>query len=164
MTVIVWSKSIENNTHSQPFQVANLFRRLAALVYDSFLLFAITLGYGALLLIVKIIFNGVHEIENIQPGPVIQWVSLFGWLVCVVGYYYFCWRKQGQTLGMKAWRLRLQQHNGTLPTPQQCLMRSLLASLSMACLGIGYLWQLLPDSNGCLHDKLSHTDVVLVKE
>ena len=22
-----------------------------------------------------------------------------------MGYYYICWRKQGQTLGMKAWRL-----------------------------------------------------------
>lgn len=117
-----------------------------------------------MLLIIKVIFNGVDEIENIQPGPVLQWISLFGWLGCLIGYYYFCWRKQGQTLGMKAWRLRLQQHSGILATPQQCLVRSLLAPLSMACLGIGYLWLLLPAANGCLHDKLSHTDVVLVKE
>ena len=84
-------------------------RRLAALIYDGFLIFAITLGYGGLLLLLKITFNGINDLENIQPKPLAQWLSLLGWLVSIVGYYFICWRKQGQTLGMKAWRLRLQQ-------------------------------------------------------
>ena len=127
-------------------------------------MFAITLAYGALLLLLKILFNGVDNIENIQPGPVIQWLSFVGWLCAIISYYYICWRKQGQTLGMKAWRLKLQQHNGGLATPEQCIVRSLLAILSMLCFGIGYLWILLPKSKGCLHDILSHTDVVVIEK
>ena len=127
-------------------------------------MFAITLAYGALLLLLKILFNGVDDIENIQPGPVIQWLSFVGWLCSIISYYYICWRKQGQTLGMKAWRLKLQQHNGGLATPEQCIVRSLLAILSMLCFGIGYLWILLPNSEGCLHDILSHTDVVVIEK
>lgn len=145
-------------------QSANLLRRLVALIYDGFLIFAITFAYGALLLLIKIIFNDVDKIENIQPGPVLQWLSFAGWLCCTISYYYICWRKQGQTLGMKAWRLKLQQHNGALATPVQCLTRSLTAPLSMACLGIGYLWVLLPRSKGCLHDIISHTNVVVVEK
>ena len=161
---MAWSNLIEHQIQPKTFQTANLLRRMAALVYDSFLVFAITLAYGALLLLIKILFNGINELENIQPGPILQWLSFFGWLCCILSYYYICWRKQGQTLGMKAWRLKLQQHSGALATPEQCLMRSLLAPLSMACLGIGYLWILLPSSDGCLHDIISHTDVVVIEK
>jgi len=145
-------------------QPANLLRRLAALIYDSFLLFAITLGYGTLLLLLKIIFNGVDQLENIQPGIFLQWLSFCGWLASLLSYYYICWRKQGQTLGMKAWRIRLQQYDGALASPQQCLIRGLIAPLSMLCLGLGYLWILLPNTKGCLHDTVTQTEVIVIKE
>jgi uncharacterized RDD family membrane protein YckC len=137
---------------------------LAALIYDGFLIFAITLGYGALLLLLKITFNGVNGLENIQPEPLIQWLSLLGWLACTIGYYFICWRKQGQTLGMKAWRLRLQQADGSLATAKQCLARSLLAPLSLACLGLGYLYCLVPPAKACLHDIFTNTQVVVIEK
>ena len=79
-----------------------------------------------------------------------------------MGYYYICWRKQGQTLGMKSWRLKLQQADGSLATPEQCIKRSLLASLSLAFGGIGYLWCLVPPAKACLHDIYSATEVVVL--
>jgi uncharacterized RDD family membrane protein YckC len=124
--------------------------------------FALTLGYGAVLLVIKVVFHGTQGLEEVQPGPLLQWLSLLGWLVCLSSYYYICWRKQGQTLGMKAWRLRLQQSNGDLATPSQCLTRSCLAPLSLGCFGIGYLWCLLPSQDDCLHDIFSDTVVVLL--
>jgi len=139
---------------------ANLLRRLMALLYDVFLLFAITLGYGAFLLLIKILFNGTQDLETLQPGLVMQILSFIGWLAALAGYYYICWRKQGQTLGMKAWRIKLQQPDGNMATPKQCLIRTVLACISMAAAGIGYLWCLLPSSNGCLHDIYSGTEVV----
>lgn len=160
---LAWRNSINDQT-TQALQPANLLRRLAALIYDSFLLFAITLGYGTLLLLLKIIFNGVDQLENIQPGIFLQWLSFFGWLASLLSYYYICWRKQGQTLGMKAWRIRLQQYDGTLASPQQCLIRGITAPLSMVCFGLGYLWILLPNARACLHDALTHTEVVVIKE
>lgn len=145
-----------------PLPVASLLRRLAALIYDAFLLFAITLAYASLLLIIKIVFNGTDNLESIQPGPTLQWLSLVGLLISLGGYYFICWRKQGQTLGMKAWRLRLQQHDGNLASPFQCIKRSALATLSLAAAGIGYLWILWPSTTGCLHDILTDTEIVVV--
>ena len=141
---------------------ANLLRRLAALIYDAFLLFAITLAYGLLLLLIKVIFNGTQGLEEVQPGPILQWLSLAGWIVALASYYFICWRKQGQTLGMKSWRLKLQQPNGSLATPEQCVKRSILATLSLAIAGIGYLWCLISPASACLQDIYSGTEVVLL--
>ena len=150
------------DTAASTSNTANLLRRLMALMYDAFLLFAITLGYGGLLLIIKILFNGTTGLEDIQPGPVIQAISFLGWLASLGGYYYICWRKQGQTMGMKAWRLKLQQPDGTLASPQQAILRCVLATLSLAAAGIGYLWCLLPPAKACLHDIYTGTEVVLL--
>ena len=161
---IFWRKPINAQIQPSSLPNAGLFRRLAALIYDAFLLFAITLGYGALLLIIKIIIYGTEGLEDIQPGAFVQWLSLIGWLISLMGYYFICWRKQGQTLGMKAWRIRLQQYDGALASPQQCLIRGLIAPLSMLCLGLGYLWILLPNTKGCLHDTVTQTEVIVIKE
>lgn len=117
-----------------------------------------------MLLLIKVTIYGTQGLEDIQPAVVSQWLSLLGWWVCLAGYYYICWRKQGQTLGMKAWRLRLQQADGCLASPQQCLTRSLLAPVSLSILGIGYLWCLLPPNKACLHDLLTGTQVVVLEK
>ena len=147
---------------SEPYPIANLWRRLAALFYDAFLLFAIVLAYGFLLTLLKVLFNGSQQVEDVQPGALLQWLSFAGLIASLIGYYYICWRKQGQTLGMKSWRLKLQQADGSLATPEQCIKRSLLASLSFAAGGIGYLWCLMPPAKACLHDIYSATEVVVL--
>lgn len=161
---MAWRHPIKDQT-SQALKFSGLMRRLAALIYDSFLLFGITFaGYGTLLLLLKIIFHGVDNLEDVQPGPALQWLFAFGWFASMLSYYYISWRKQGQTMGMKAWRLRLQQHDGTLASPKQCIVRGISAPLSMLCLGLGYLWILLPNSKGCFHDLITDTEVVVVKK
>ena len=147
---------------SEPYPIANLWRRLAALVYDAFLLFAIILAYGFLLTVIMVLFSGSQQVEDVQPGALLQWLSFAGLIAALIGYYYICWRKQGQTLGMKSWRLKLQQADGSLATPEQCIKRSLLASLSLAIGGIGYLWCLVPPAKACLHDIYSATEVVVL--
>jgi uncharacterized RDD family membrane protein YckC len=149
-------------TDAKLLPTANLLRRLAALIYDAFLLFAITLAYGLLLVLIKVIFNGTQGLEDVQPGPILQWLSFIGWLLALGSYYFICWRKQGQTLGMKSWRLKLQQRDGSLATPDQCIKRSVLATASLGALGIGYLWCLIPPAKVCLHDIYSGTEVVLL--
>ena len=159
---IFWRKPINAQIQPSSLPNAGLFRRLAALIYDAFLLFAITLGYGALLLIIKIIIYGTEGLEDIQPGAFVQWLSLIGWLISLMGYYFICWRKQGQTLGMKAWRLKLQNIDGTSPSAEQCIKRSIFAFFSLASFGLGYLICLIPPKKACLHDGLSRTQVVVI--
>lgn len=149
-------------SESESYATANLWRRLAALIYDAFLLFAITLAYFSLLTLLKAILISTQPIEDFQPGLLLQCIMMLGWLAALIGYYYISWRKQGQTLGMKSWRLKLQQADGSLATPEQCIKRSLLASLSLAIGGMGYLWCLVPPAKACLHDIYSATKVVVL--
>jgi|TARA_B110000285_G_scaffold43387_1_gene48259 uncharacterized RDD family membrane protein YckC len=97
-----------------------------------------------------------------NPPLFLQWLSFIGLYFALSGYYVICWRKQGQTIGMKAWRIRLQQPNGALATPAQCWKRCLVAPLSFLCLGVGYLWCLLPPARQCLHDRYTGTEVIVL--
>ena len=142
------------------FPHAGLIRRVAALVYDSFLLFAITLAYSGLILGLRIWATGT-EAAQIPFSGLPGFLYLAGLWFFLTLFYSWCWRSTGQTLGMKTWRLRLRQTNGAPLTWQQCWLRGLLAPLSLAILGIGYLWCLGP-SGDCLHDRWTHTRMVVL--
>lgn len=141
-------------------QPAGLFRRIASLVYDLFLLFAIAIGYGALLLLLRYIFTGDAHADTLPP--VLQWPAFIGLYLALCSYYYVCWRKKGQTLGMKSWRLKLVHKDGVPPTSVDCYKRCVFGPLSLFLLGIGFLWCLLPPQHACLHDLLSNTRVLLL--
>jgi uncharacterized RDD family membrane protein YckC len=48
-------------------------------------------------------------------------------LAVIAAYYGLCWTSRGETLGMKAWRLRLISDDGPLPSWKRVLVRLLLA-------------------------------------
>lgn len=139
---------------------AGLIRRLAAMVYDWFLLFAITLAYGATILAIRIWATDTDAAQAPYAG-VQGLLFLAGLWFCLGLFYSWCWRRSGQTLGMKTWRLQLRQVNGAQPTWQQCALRSLLAPVSLVVLGAGYLW-CLGKSGDCLHDLWTSTEVVVL--
>ena len=139
---------------------ATLLRRLAALIYDLFILFALTIGYFALITLLRV--NATGSADNDLPQTLaVQLPMLAGYWATLGSYYVICWRKQGQTLGMKAWRLRTQQTGHHLITLNQAWLRVLLAPLSMAALGLGYWMALLP-AHQCWHDKITATEVVVL--
>ncbi len=138
----------------------SLLRRIAALVYDLFLLIALLFGWVALSIGANVWLVGEEAVkESTLAAP--QWSVQLGILVVISGFYSFFWRKQGQTLGMQAWRIKTQQPNGELLTQAQCFKRIAAGALSWACFGLGYLWALGP-SKQTWHDKLSGTEVVLL--
>lgn len=141
---------------------ASLFRRFAAMVYDTLLLMAISIGYFALAVLINVVIQGAPaEGQKVQWG---QWDLLvfFGWLL-VLGYFFcFFWRRSGQTLGMRAWRLQLIKSDGGAPDWSQCVQRCLLAPVSLALFGLGYFWRWLDPQQLTLHDRLSKTRVVML--
>jgi uncharacterized RDD family membrane protein YckC len=145
-----------------PEEKAGLTRRLASLVYDGFLLFAIALLYAAVLLSVRILLLGLEAATNHEPNLPSQWLGFIGLYASLSGYYYVCWRKQGQTLGMKSWRIKLQDFDGQLASPSQCMRRCFFAIPSLACGGLGFFWCLLPPNRACWHDMASATEVIMV--
>ena len=129
-------------------RLALLLRRLAALAYDLLLLLALSL--------VAVIPWVVLAGEASQPGdPGLQlWLGL----VCV-SYVSAAWVRQGATLGMLAWGLRLQTSTAQGLTYSQALLRLLLAVLGTGALGITWWWCLFDPQGRALHDRLAATQV-----
>ena len=85
-------------------------------------------------------------------------VALFTMMV----FFGWFWLKNGQTLGMQAWRIKLVGFDGAQLTPGRIAIRCLGAALSAACLGLGYLWCLVDRNRRYWHDYLSRTELVLL--
>lgn len=125
-------------------------RRLAAMLYDSLLVFALT----ALATIPFIIMHGG---ENVEPESLAHQLTLF--LVIYVFFVGF-WSTKGRTLGMQSWGLQIEDENGATPNIGRCSIRFFAAIVSLACVGLGFLWQLIDKENLTWHDRLSGTRLV----
>lgn len=136
--------------------VARVPRRLAALVYDALLLLAIGFAYTAGILLIQVQQFGARE------GQPLGWLGGAGLWFCLSLYYVWCWRRSGQTLGMKTWRLRLQRVDGGPPSWMQCWLRCLIAPVVILAFGVGYWWALFCPSGNCLQDSGSRTRVVVL--
>ncbi|MDH5737854.1 MAG: RDD family protein [Gammaproteobacteria bacterium] len=130
---------------------AGLARRLAALLYDSFLILAIMM---ISLAIAIISFNDGQGISGDKTQPFL-YLEIFL-------FYFLFWRIKGQTLGMQVWKIKTVNTDGELMSPLQCLIRFLAATLSFMCLGLGFLWILFSKDRLTWHDKLSDSRVIYI--
>ncbi|UTF60886.1 RDD family protein [Gilvimarinus sp. DA14] len=147
-----------NETQPLP-SVANagLAKRLAAAVYDWLLLLAISIGYGAAVLAVKVKLLGLELAEGEKASMGL--LGFAGWLLVLMAFYCLFWRRFGQTLGMKAWRLKVTDINGENITLARGMLRCCCAILSALPAGLGYWWMLVDSQRLTLHDRLSGTRV-----
>lgn len=141
---------------------AGLFRRLAALLYDGFLIAAIWMLLGFVLQLIFGTDSNRLEDGVVQTDPVLDWVLFTVMLVSAAVFYIWFWCRSGQTLGMLAWRLRVQDYQGHLLTPGRAALRLSLAWPSFFVFGLGYLWLFLDKDHDTAHDRLSKTRVVLL--
>lgn len=134
----------------------SLLRHFTAMIYDSLLVIALVFVVYALALgAVVQLSGGQQEVVGPYLGRGLIVVSVYG---------FFCafWLKNGQTLGMQAWRIKLVRHDGSDVGLGAALLRCLGATLSAACLGLGYLWKLVDRNHRYWHDYLSGTHLVLL--
>ena len=141
---------------------AGLGRRLAALLYDAFLIAAIwmLLGY------VVQLFFGPDSVQVIEGQVVTDPVQDFLIFTLMIGssfcFYAYFWMQTGQTLGMIAWRIKVVSSTGQLISLRQALARYALAWPSFAALGLGYLWLYIEANGDAFHDRYSTTRVIVV--
>ncbi|MCI0354493.1 MAG: RDD family protein, partial [Acidobacteria bacterium] len=72
-------------------------------------------------------------------------------LAVFAAYFLWCWLRGGQTLAMKAWRIRLID-----VSPTRALLRLALATLLLPT-GISLIWALFDRDRQFLHDRLAGT-------
>lgn len=119
------------------------------MVYDGLLL----LGLWMIATAIVIVPLG-HGIEPGTPG--------FRLYLLIVAWAYFAisWRRGGQTLGMKAWRIRLLAEPAPISWGQATL-RFAVALLSLGCLGLGFVWSLFHPRRATWHDLATATRLVV---
>jgi uncharacterized RDD family membrane protein YckC len=158
--------------------IAGSFRRIAAAVYDGLLLLAV-------LMLTTAALQALNGGEAITRASVGAWEYAYraAMAALVVAYYGTAWTRRGQTLGMKAWKLRTERPDGALLRWPDVVRRlgcaaplyllaiagvlaymtkiagPLALAASIAPLAASYAWLALRGS-GTLHDRLSRTRVV----
>lgn len=127
--------------------------RLLAAVYDLLPLLALWMLISAALLLTR---GGAP----VAPGSPAAWAELL-LLWSVTGLYAgVSWRRGGQTMGMRAWRLRVVGADGAPPTARAVTLRYAVATLSLLALGLGLAWALLDPQRRTWHDLAAGTVVV----
>jgi uncharacterized RDD family membrane protein YckC len=86
-------------------------------------------------------------------------LQVFLWLI-VGAYFIWCWRQSGQTLAMQAWKLKLIGNDSQLLSVNIAILRYMLATLSLALCGLGFLWAIVDSQHLFLHDRLLKSRVV----
>ena len=147
------------------FPPASFFKRLAAIMYDLLVALAVAICAGMVITVMLIILleNGVlsmagfeHTKDVIQQSRLYQSIIQAWTLTWVLGFFLWFWKNGGQTIGMRAWRLRIQSTNGKPITYARVLLR-MVTSL----FGIGTLLIIFnPKRRKALQDLATHTEIV----
>lgn len=148
----------QNNYHES----ADIWRRIAALIYDSFILLALSMAYGALALAGYKAFSG--EIDQSYTPVLSGLLFQGGWYLSLAMFYFYFWHNRGQTIGMRAWRLKLVGQDGKRASYKSCAIRVLISPFLICLFFIAYLWKFFDPRGLCLHDRLSATKVVVLSK
>jgi uncharacterized RDD family membrane protein YckC len=126
----------------------SIWRRLAAMLYESLLLFAVAFFAGWL-------FFAASGGRDATSGWLRHELQAFIALV-FAAYFLWCWLRGGQTLAMKAWRIRLVN-----VTPQRALLRFVLAAVLVPT-GISIISVFFDSERQFLHDRIAGTRLIQI--
>ncbi len=120
-----------------PVNYAGLLRRFAAMIYDSLLLLAVLIFAT----VPAIMFTHGQATQSGNPF-VGTWLFMVSFL-----FFTWFWIHGGQTLGMRAWKIRLQQTDTQVITLWQALLRFITGLPAWAVLGLGIFICSAPAAN-----------------
>ena len=136
---------------------AGILRRLGAMIYDLLLLLALMMVATGVLLPL----TGGEAITSERFGA---WEYAYRGLllVIVIAFFGIFWTRRGQTLGMVAWRLRLEREDGSLLGWVDVLKRLAAAAVSLLLAFVGYLWIWVDRDRLAWPDRWTRTRVVVL--
>lgn len=129
---------------------AHLGWRLLAIIYDA-------LPCAALIFLCSVVLLALHAGKPAAPGTVWAFVTILVYWCVVAGYCVISWRRGGQTMGMRPWRLMVLNREGKNASLKALFLRYAIASLSG---GLVLLWCLFDAQKRGLHDVASGTLMV----
>lgn len=136
---------------------AHLGLRLIAAVYDLLPLLALWFVAAVIALLVT---GGALNVRRLGGKLLLQGCVL----VLTALYFIASWLRGGQTVGMRAWRLRVVATDGTPVSPSRALLRFVAALVALAAGGLGFLWCLIDSERRGWHDIAAGTLLVRVEK
>ena len=122
--------------------------RLLALAYD-------LLPVLALWFVVAAGFTAAHG-DAVRGGALRLLESAVLWAVAAA-YATLRWRRGGQTIGMRAWRLRVTDAAGGAPGWRALWLRYLVGAIGLLAGGLGFWWAWIDRDRLAWHDRASGT-------
>jgi len=132
----------------------SMFKRLAAISYDSLLLFS--LFFMATMIL--ILFT---KLESIESNNIVYDLYLL-----LIAYLYFVWHwvNGGQTLGMRAWHIKPIKQGSDPLKWRDVTVRFCLALLSLISFGLGFAWIFFDKEKLTFHVRYSNTRLIGYKQ
>lgn len=130
---------------------AGSLRRLAAIFYDCILLIGILFTATALLIILN---NG----EAFKPGNFTYTTALGA---ISVTFFSWFWVHGGQTLGMRAWKIRIERSDGSPCGTRTAIFHLAVGVILGLLLGMGWWFALIDRKGRALQDVICGTRVVI---
>lgn len=155
---------------SAEFPRAGFWRRFASLIYDSLVVISLSMLTAILYFAVIQILTALGVVVQteghdpasfIENSPMLDTIRSILFVTVNIIFFTYFWAKSGQTIGMRAWRLKVQTLDGQLISWQQGALRAITALL-----GLGNLVVLVDFKNKrALQDYIAKTEVItLTKE
>ncbi|MBS0287280.1 MAG: RDD family protein [Proteobacteria bacterium] len=141
---------MSNKANLSDFPSAPFLRRIAALVYDSFIVFSF-------LLLATTIALAVNHGQSLMPY---RWLFISYLFISTGLFLSWFWITSGQTLGMLAWKIKVINQDGKTLTWKQAFLRYCVGFFSLGLGAIGLLWCLFNQDKQSLHDILLKTRVI----
>jgi uncharacterized RDD family membrane protein YckC len=135
----------------------SLALRLLAALYDA--LPVLALWFVATLLALALT-GGALDVQRLPHKILVQGLVL----AFSAAYFVISWRRGGQTIGMRAWRLRIVRTDGTPLDTRQALVRFGVSLFSLACIGLGFCWALFDAQHRTWHDIAAGTVMVRLEK
>lgn len=132
-------------------QACALPRRVGAMVYDALIVLALWM----LSTFPVVIVSG----REVDDG---SWSFRLYLALVALGYFHLSWHRHAQTLGMRAWKIRLcpGREDWSL---LRSVQRFVGAAFAMACMGWGYIEALIRKDRQTWPDRMSRSMIVDMK-
>jgi uncharacterized RDD family membrane protein YckC len=140
---------------------APAWRRLAAGLYDLLPMAALWMAAtAAWIALAQWLWPEQRAaLESYGRWAVANW-AFRAWLLGVTcAYYAGSWAAAGQTIGMRAWGLRVARADGRRLGAGAALLRFVVALAGVAAFGIGLWWAWLDPRRRMLHDLVANSEV-----
>jgi uncharacterized RDD family membrane protein YckC len=141
---ILMKSSRKENSAGDP---CGLFRRGLIILYDAIVIIALLM----LATLIAMLFGMANSTAALDftytTYLLLVWFLYLGW----------CWNRGGMTLGMRVWHVCIRNESGNRPNWGQCALRFLVSLLSLAVVGLGFIWSVFEKEQRTWHDLASHT-------